>query len=393
MEGKRSIHFELLGSFTYGSGEGGEAVKQESAPKAGRKTLSFLQYLIVNHNRNISSEELIERFWADSRSAGPANALRHMLFKVRKLLKEMFSEQEELLLTFSGYYAWNPDVCLVLDTEEFEAVCSKAERESGDTYCELLLRAIALYRGDFLSSNDSEWVPVLRQYYRALYLDACKNVLPVLWEKNRWMEIITICEQAYEIDFAVEDFTAYRMRALIALGQMGQAVELYGAFRAKMLQEFEQLPGEEIERIYALAVGSGKKELGASDIFKLVCGEDLEPQAFFCTFEMFQSIVTLEKRHMGRSKENSSLVIVTLGREAVLAADTRRLERVLLEGLRSGDSIARLEAGAYILMLKGADEEGAQLVMNRIDTSFHKIYRHSKACLTYHISPIQAEQE
>lgn len=47
MEGKRSIHFELLGSFTYGSGE---AVKQESAPKAGRKTLSFLQYLIVNHN-------------------------------------------------------------------------------------------------------------------------------------------------------------------------------------------------------------------------------------------------------------------------------------------------------------------------------------------------------
>lgn len=86
-------------------------------------------------------------------------------------------------------------------------------------------------------------------------------------------------------------------------------------------------------------------------------------------------------------------MIVTLGREAVLAADTRRLERVLLEGLRSGDSIARLEAGAYILMLKGADEEGAQLVMNRIDTSFHKIYRHSKACLTYHISPIQAEQE
>lgn len=39
MEGKRSIHFELLGSFTYGSGEGGEAVKQESAPKAGRPCL------------------------------------------------------------------------------------------------------------------------------------------------------------------------------------------------------------------------------------------------------------------------------------------------------------------------------------------------------------------
>lgn len=389
IEGKRIIHFELLGSFVYGSSEGGETSKRESAPKAGKKTLSFLQYLIVNHNRNISSEELIERFWTDSGSAAPANALRHMLFKVRNLLKVMFSNQDDLLLTFSGYYAWNPNICLELDTEQFEAACLEAGNESEDTYCELLLQAIALYRGDFLSSNDSEWVIVLRQYYRALYLDACRKVLPVLWKKDRWMEIVTVCEQAYQIDFAVEDFAAYRMRALIALGQTGQAMEIYAAFRTKMLQEFELSPSEQIEQIYALAMGLGKKELGTSDIFKLVLEGDLEQQAFFCTFEMFQSIVALEKRHIARSKQKSSLVIVSLGRDVALATDTRRLERVLLEGLRSGDSVARLEAGSYILMLAGANEESAQLVMSRIDSSFHRIYRHSKACLTYRISALQ----
>ena len=115
----------------------------------------------------------------------------------------------------------------------------------------------------------------------------------------------------------------------------------------------------------------------------------MEQRAFFCTFEMFQSIVALEKRHIARSKQKSSLVIVSLGRDVALATDTRRLERVLLEGLRSGDSVARLEAGSYILMLTGANEESAQLVMSRIDSSFHRIYRHSKACLTYRISALQ----
>ena len=45
------IYFELLGLFSYGG--------MTSSLKVGKKTLSFLQYFIVNHDRSISSEELI----------------------------------------------------------------------------------------------------------------------------------------------------------------------------------------------------------------------------------------------------------------------------------------------------------------------------------------------
>lgn len=383
MEGENIIRFELLGSFSYGN--------TGTSLKAGKKALSFLQYLIVNHDRNISSDELLDRFWMDSNSSSPSNAFRYMLFKVRNLLEEMFPGKRDLLQTYSGYYAWNPKVCIKLDTEQFETVCLKAKRTPGEEeQLKLFLEAISLYKGDFLASNDSEWALVLRQYYRTLYLDVCKSALPILYEKKQWMEILSICGQAYQIDFAMEDFTAYQMRAMLALGQPEQAIEKYEAFRERMLQEFEVIPSRQIEQLYTLATDLYKREVNVSDIFKLVCEDEEEQRAFFCTFEVFQKIVVLEKRHLARSGEMSALVIVRLGEKATPATDARRLERILLDGLRAGDPVARLEADSYILLLTGASLENARMVMGRIDYNFHSKYRYSKAKLCYQIEPLRS---
>ncbi len=381
MSERKSLHFELLGSF---SCEG-------AAPKSGRKVLSFLQYLIVHHERNISAAELIEEFWPE-RSDAPANALRRMLLRARKLLKELYPEAEELLLTLPGCYAWNPEVCLTLDTKRFEDACLEAGRKKREEQTEALLAAVSLYKGDFLSANDSGWVMAPRQYYRTLYIDACKTLLPLLEKEERWIEVMAVCEQAYEIDFSVEDFTFCQMQALIALNQPEQAVEKYENFRNRMLEEFQIEPSGRVEKLCTLAKGLRKKDLGISEIFALLSEEDPVGSAFFCTFEMFQSIVSLERRHLLRSKGNSMLIIVRLGKESVPAADVRRLERVLLEDLRAGDPVARLEAGSYIFLLTGADAENARMVISRLDRDFHRIYRRSEAHITYHMENLSFEK-
>ena len=378
------IYFELLGLFSYGG--------MTSSLKVGKKTLSFLQYLIVNHDRSISSEELIEQFWTEGGSNAPGGALRHMVFKVRGILESMFPKSENLLLTFPGCYVWNPKIMLRLDIELFEKACLEARKASGEEKYRLLLEAIGLYRGGFLLGNDSEWVQVPRQYYHTLYLDSCKEILPLLYKKECWTDIINICGQAYTADFAIEDFTIYQIRALIALGQPEQAIEKYETFRDKILKEYEMMPSASAEQLYTLALGLRKKEGKELDIFNLVCEAEEEQQgAFFCTFEVFQRIVALEKRHLERSGQKATLVIISLGQEAVPITDARRLERILTQGLRDGDPVARLEANSYILMLAGAGIENARLVMNRIDINFHKIYRHSNARLTYRLSLLDAQ--
>lgn len=379
MSNEEIIRFGLLGSFSY---------SYDKSVKAGRKALSFLQYLVVNHTRSISSEELLEYFWAEDISNSPGTALRRMMFTVRSLLKEMFPDKDRLLITLPGCYVWNPDICLVLDTEVFETVCLDAGKMSGEEKCTRLLQAVALYKGEFLAGNDSEWVLVLRQYYQTLYLDACKAVLPILYQKEQWMKLLDICSQAYRVDFATEEFTLYQMRALIALGQSEQAVRQYEIFRDRLIQEYEIMPTRQAEQLCTLASGLRRKDLGEQDIFELVDEDYEEGIAFFCTFEIFRQIVALERRHIERSGQSSVLVVISFGKGSVPSTDARRLERILLEKLRTGDPVARLAADSYILMLTGANIENARLVMGRIECDFHRIYRHSNANLTYRIAPL-----
>lgn len=381
MEKGKVLHFELLGVFSCGSTEEERKKNGVLIGKCGKKALSFLQYLIVNHGRNISAEELIEQFWEDR--SDPSNALRNMLFRVRSLLKSMFPEGEEMLLTLQNCYAWNAEIGIELDVEQFESLCLKARRTEGKEYGRMLCQAVSLYKGDFLSGNDSEWVRNLRQYYQTLYLDACRAVMPILHKEEQWMELVSICSQAYTVDFSMEEFTAYQMKAFIALGQPGQAVEKYEAFRDRLLQEYEMSPPESIEQLHALAAGLRKSDMGQQDIFKLICEEPPDSRAFFCTFGIFQSIVALERRHLERSGQTSSLVLISLGGDAVPGTDSKRLERVLLDKLRAGDPIARLEAGSYVIMLTGADIENARVVFGRIDSAFHRTYRNSGANLSF----------
>lgn len=62
MNEENVIRFKMLGSFSHVLPDGEDPLVQSVSMKAGKKTLSFLQYLIVNHARNVSSEELIEQF-------------------------------------------------------------------------------------------------------------------------------------------------------------------------------------------------------------------------------------------------------------------------------------------------------------------------------------------
>ena len=387
MEETKTIHFELLGSFSCR-----EARDGEKKNRSGRKAMSFLQYMIVNHTRNISSEELIRQFWAEQ-SNDPANALKNMVFKVRGMVNEMFPDQENLLVTLPGCYAWNPAVRLELDSEQFEQNCLALRKHSGELYLEKLLVSIALYKGDFLSGNDSDWAISLRRYYQTLYLDLCKMTLPLLQKQERWTEVISICEQAGMVDLSGDTFIVYQMQALISMGHPERAVQVYRSFRELLWQEFEIGPAEQVEQIYMLAESMCKNNGYGQDILKLVAEGGLDgSRAFFCTFSVFQSIVALEKRHLSRTGEKSSLAIVSLGNKVTPTTDARRLERILLEGLRTGDPVARLDAGSYILMLTGATVENARMVMDRLDRTFHKIYSHSKACISFRVSPLEPDR-
>ena len=392
MEDKSLIQFELLGTFSCGNTEEARVRNSGILGRTGKKVVSFLQYLIVNHTRLISSDELIRQFWTQSGSSNPANSLKNMIFKARSLLRELCPGFENLFVTRQGGYAWNPAVNLRLDAEEFARMCQTARKQAGEEHMETLLGALALYRGDFLSGNDDDWTVPPRRYYQILFLDACKLVLPFLQEKGRLTEVIGICEQAAAVDFGEEIFIVSHMQALISMGHPERALEIYEDFRRTLWEEFEVEPSGEVEKVYLLARSMCQGHMRDRDVLKLLTeGADRDNGAFLCTFSVFRSIVALERRHLARSKLSSSIVLIRLDSGAVPTTDARRLERVLLEGLRTADPVARLDAASYILLLTGASVENAQAAVGRMDRMFHKTYTHSRANISYRIFALRAE--
>lgn len=377
----KTLHFDLLGTFSCKEAEA-DGWRNTTA---GRKALSFLQYLVVNHARNISMGELIDQFWAD-KSDAPDNALKNMVYKCRKFLKAVLPDQQVLIMTLPGCYVWNPEVHLELDSEEFEKACLEARKHPEEEHLELLMDAAARYKGDFLPGNDSTWALSLRRYYQTLYLDICKLTLPLLQKQERWAEMVSICEQASAVDCGTDTFIAYQMQALIAMGQPEQASQLYQSFREMIWREFEIEPSEQVEELHMLAESMRKDARGSQDILRIMAEREEDGRAFLCTFSVFKSIVELEKRHIDRSGTESALAVVSLGSHAAPTTDSRRLERVLLEGLRAGDPVARLDAGSFILMLSGSSEENARMVMSRIDRTFHKVYSHSRARISFRVT-------
>ena len=55
MEGKKILQFDLLGAFVCKVIEDGQVRNSVIPDKAGKKMLSFLQYLVENQGRNKSS--------------------------------------------------------------------------------------------------------------------------------------------------------------------------------------------------------------------------------------------------------------------------------------------------------------------------------------------------
>ena len=60
---------------------------------------NLLSYLIINRDKMISQEELIELLWPDEEIGNPANALKTVLYRTRNTLAPHFDPNIQLILS------------------------------------------------------------------------------------------------------------------------------------------------------------------------------------------------------------------------------------------------------------------------------------------------------
>ena len=174
------IEVQMLGPMTLRC----EGQEVRDTDNRARKIWLLLAYMAARRGQAIPQEELVALLWErEERSSNPANALKTMFHRLRSMMCQLDALRDRnLIIRKNGTYSWNPDLCFTLDTETFESLCRDALAcQDPGQQLELLRRALALYRGDFLPKLSSEsWVNAVNTYYHGLYLQSVSRLVALL---------------------------------------------------------------------------------------------------------------------------------------------------------------------------------------------------------------------
>ena len=165
------IDVTMFGKFTLKQ-EGMEVPHVVSLTGRSRRLWTLTAYLILNRNRGVSAQELIDLLWPEAENDNPLSTLQNNVSRARAALAELgFTHAKVIIHNEKGYYRWAPDRETQLDVEQFETLAKAAlAEENMEKSVALAQEAVALYTGDFLTESAAEfWCINLNTYYRSLY--------------------------------------------------------------------------------------------------------------------------------------------------------------------------------------------------------------------------------
>jgi len=134
--------------------------------------IKLLVFMLLNRDRVLTNIELERHLWKPQEIENPADALKNLMYRLRKALQTAFGEGN-YILTGRGNYRWNPEHAVELDTELFEQAYEKA-RDVDSKEDERLIqleRSIEIYEGMFLANIENDyWISNQSMFYHSRYL-------------------------------------------------------------------------------------------------------------------------------------------------------------------------------------------------------------------------------
>lgn len=391
------LQIQMLGGFSIRNGS--KEVMQIGG--RSRKNWSLLAYLIYYRNRSISTDKLMDLLWGeDDKSSDPLNALKVTLHRMRANLNKLADDAGHLLIIHQeGSYSWNNEVPVTIDADEFERLCREGmEATDNDTKIEHWEKALALYKGDFLTTLASEsWVIPASAYYHNMYIQVAQNILKLLETRGLHQKIISISRSAISLEPYQEEFYAYLMRALCKIGDYNAAVSTYEEMRSMFFSNFGVMPSEETQEVYRKALSdiSDRSSIPPGTIMEQL----REPEAagaFICDYDVFKHIYRSQARTIIRSGDIAHIALFSLTPKesenlAKRSLDTaiENLEGLLKKSLRRGDVISRCSVSQFIVLLNQANYENSLSLCTRLIRAFNKQYPHSPVQITAAVHPIE----
>jgi predicted ATPase/DNA-binding SARP family transcriptional activator len=217
-------------------------------PLGGAKQRTLLATLVVNANRVVSTDELVDALWGERPPETVRNTLQVYVSQLRKLLG---AEALETAPTGGYRLVIEPDA---LDVTRFDRLVEEGRaalaRGQAELAADLLREALALWRGAPLA--DVAWQPLLqaeRARLEELRLGATEDRLEAELALGRHGAVISELEQLIVEHPLRERLRGQLMLALYRAGRQADALDLYQRTRRLLVDELGLEPGTALQAL------------------------------------------------------------------------------------------------------------------------------------------------
>ena len=220
----------------------------------GPRQRRLLAFLILNANRAVSADALIDALWGADR-AGSDNRLAMAIARLRRSLALISGAASPVLRTVSGGYLLSIPSG-ELDADVFRDRVGEGRRalEHGDpTRASAALgQALELWRGPPLAEVAFEsFAQVEIRRLEELHLVALENRIEADLQLGRHAEVVGELEGLLAENPSRECLAEQLMLALYRSGRQAEALEVYQRTRARMVDELGLDPGPALKRLQA----------------------------------------------------------------------------------------------------------------------------------------------
>ena len=230
---------QTLGAFSIQNPEKGEL------SIGSKKNKGLLGYICTKPGLSIAREQVLSLLWSDRSRDQAVKSLRTELYKLRKECNEF----DPSFLKIDRYTIALVREHVLTDISQFEdyLACNSTED---------LVKAIKLYKGDFLESlhivdpEFEEWVDVMRQKYRNIYYQLLSRLLTKYLKKDNRTEILNTAQTMLEIN-PIDEFAHRSLMYLYFLEEdTAKAIFQYQQCKDSLKNLLNVAPSNETQELF-----------------------------------------------------------------------------------------------------------------------------------------------
>lgn len=186
--------------------------------KAQKKPLEMLQVIITLGGYNIREDKINNLLWPDSDGDNAHISFATTLHRLRKLIGTKAIQVQQSTISINPRMFW-------VDSWEFERRANhllQTKTKKGD-----ISSILKLYKGNFLTGENSNWALFYNERLRKLYIDLVNQTADDLSISSEYDHALLLYQDALHIDPLVESFYQGIMNCYLKKGHLSDGLKAY----------------------------------------------------------------------------------------------------------------------------------------------------------------------